>query len=189
VIFDILQELGAPITKETAEAVYVGMATDTGCFCYSNTSAHTLRTAAFCKEAGADTETWNRILFLTRTAARLQVEAYLTNHTEFFLNGKIALCTLPEAVVSAFHPQEDDLDGIAGFPRDIEGVDVGIMIRDVADGVKISLRTFAPWDASAICAYLGGGGHSAAAGATVKGTIEDARAAVLEALRKYGAEV
>lgn len=188
-VYLTLTELGIPMTKRMAEAIYAALSTDTGCFRYTNVTARTYRVAAACVEAGADTAYWNRILFMTRTAARLKLEAYLTQTTEFYAHGKVCICQLPQSIVEEYSLTEDDLDDISGFPRDIEGVEIGAMIRDVADGAKISLRTFVPHDASDICARLGGGGHFAAAGATVNGSLQEAKAALLDAIRDAGVEV
>lgn len=184
-----LAELGVTMTKRMAEAIYVALSTDTGCFRYTNVTARTYRVAAACLEAGADTASWNRLLFMTRSPARLKLEAYLTQNAEFFADGTVCICQLPQAIVKEYGISEDDLDDISGFPRDIEGVKIGAMLRDVADGAKISLRTFAPYDASDICARLGGGGHSAAAGATVDGSLQEAKTSLLNALRAAGVEV
>ena len=189
IIFRLLEDLGVKPDKAMADALYIAVSTDTGCFRFGNTAPHTLRTAAACLEAGANAENWNRILFLTRSAARLRVEAHITQTAEFFLEGKICLCMLPNSVLKACGAKEDDLDEISAFPRSIQGVEVGIMLRESLDGAKISLRTYKPWDASAICALLGGGGHTAAAGATVKGDLNAGREAILAALRQYGEEV
>ena len=72
---------------------------------------------------------------------------------------------------------EDDLDSISGFPRTIEGVEIGVMIRNSEPGkAKLSVRTAPGYDASAYCARLGGGGHAAAAGcATETGAPETLR--------------
>lgn len=184
-----LTELGVSLNKKMAEAIYVAVSTDTGCFRFTNVTAQTYQTAAACLQAGADTAYWNRLLFMTRSPARLKLESYLTQTAEFYANGKVCICQLPQQIVEEYGLTEDDLDDISGFPRDIEGVEIGAMIRDVADGAKISLRTFAPHDASAMCAELGGGGHQAAAGATVQGSIRDAKAAILGAMKVHGAEV
>ena len=188
-VYLVLMELGISLGKKMAEAIYVALSTDTGCFRYTNVTPQTYRVAAACLEADADTAYWNRILFMTRTAARLKLEAYLTQTAEFYAHGKVCICQLPQSIVEEYGLTEDDLDDISGFPRDIEGVEIGAMIRDVADGAKISLRTFDPHDASAMCADLGGGGHRSAAGATVQGFIADAKAAILQAIKAHGVEV
>ena len=72
----------------------------------------------------------------------------------------------------------------------MRGVRIGVMIREVEDGLgKISLRTEAPYDAAKICGLLGGGGHAAAAGASVPGGVEGAKAAILQALRDSGVKL
>ena len=82
IVLRVLQAMGVPLTKRIAEALYVAISTDTGCFRYSNTTAETLRAAAVCKDAGADTFAINRVMFLTRRLARLKLDAYLTQTTE-----------------------------------------------------------------------------------------------------------
>ena len=189
IVLDVLDELGVDLDKGMAEALYVAISTDTGCFRFSNVTPATYRAAARCLEAGADTAYWNQLLFLTKSKARLQVEAYLAQHVEFFADGRIALCLLPQSVVNELGATEDDLDNVSDYARSISGVEFGALLRDVSDGAKISARCYEPWDASAVCALMGGGGHPAAAGATVPGSLEDGRMALLKALRQFGAEV
>ena len=184
IILELLQELGVAPDKAIAEAIYVAVSTDTGCFRYSNTSASTLRAAALCKDWGADTFSINRTMFLTKRLARLKLDAYLSETTEFFAEGMVAVSMIPNVIRRELGLTEDDIDDISGFGREIEGVEIGIMIRQEPEGGKISVRTSPKYNASEICAVLGGGGHVAAAGATVPGGIEDAKAAILAALEK-----
>lgn len=189
-IFLLLEELGAPLSREIAEAIYLAVSTDTGCFQYSNTTARTLRTAAAMKDAGCDTYAINKVFFGTKSMPRLQLEARLTGCMELLAHGRVALCHLPLSWMSELSLTEDDVDSISGFPRAVEGVEIGVMLREMADGrVKISMRTASSCDASAVCAHLGGGGHKAAAGATMDLGYLAAKAAVLAALRAEGIEV
>ncbi|MBQ1280723.1 MAG: DHH family phosphoesterase [Oscillospiraceae bacterium] len=183
-IYELLLELGVNVDAAMADALYIAVTTDCGCFRYSNTTADTLRTAAALKECGADTVTLNRILFEVKTRARFRLEAFLTEGMELYAGGKVAVCTLPEAEKQRMGVTEDDADSIAGFARDLEGVEVGVMLRDLPGGqCKVSLRTDNRLhDACAICSVLGGGGHSAAAGATMTGTLADGKAAILRAI-------
>ena len=94
---------------------------------------------------------------------------------------------MPKSLLYKLHISEDDVDSISGFARSIEGVEIGIMIREVEDGGgKISLRTSENYNASELCKALGGGGHAAAAGATVPGGIAGARHAILSLLAQRG---
>lgn len=186
IILDLLEELHAPVGKRIAEALYCAISTDTGCFRYSNVTAKTLRAAAACKDYGADTFAVNQVMFLTKRLARLKLDAYLTQTTEFYGNGAVAISRIPETVIREYGVTEDDIDDISGFGREIEGVKIGVMLREVSEGGKISVRTAPGYDAAAICAVLGGGGHRGAAGATVPGGIAEAKAAILRALEENG---
>ena len=187
IVYAVLTELGVTVTKQIAECLYTAISTDTGCFKFSNTTANTHRTAAALIAAGADVYPINKLFFDTKSFARLRLEAKLTDTMEFYAGGAVGVCMMPKSLLAEFTVTEDDLDSISGFARSIEGVRIGVMIREVEDGLgKISLRTEAPYDASAICQRLGGGGHAAAAGASVPGGIEGAKAAILQALRDSG---
>ncbi len=184
VIYELLIALDAPIPPKTAEAIYVAISTDTGCFRYSNTTANTLRIAAEVKELGADTYHVNKTIFSTKTFARLKLEAYLIDTMELMADGRVGVCSLPEQVLRSIGATEDDADDIAGFARGVEGVEIAVMLREVEDGKgKVSVRTDGQLSAAAICRHLGGGGHPGAAGATVPGGIPAARAQILDAIR------
>ena len=190
IVYAVLTELGVTVTKQIAECLYTAISTDTGCFKFSNTTANTHRTAAALIAAGADVYPINKLFFDTKSFARLRLEAKLTDTMEFYAGGAVGVCMMPKSLLAEFTVTEDDLDSISGFARSIEGVRIGVMIREVEDGLgKISLRTEAPYDASAICQRLGGGGHAAAAGASVPGGIEGAKAAILQALRDSGVKL
>ena len=190
IVYAVLTELGVTVTKQIAECLYTAISTDTGCFKFSNTTANTHRTAAALIAAGADVYPINKLFFDTKSFARLRLEAKLTDTMEFYAGGAVGVCMMPKSLLAEFTVTEDDLDSISGFARSIEGVRIGIMIREVEDGLgKISLRTEAPYDASAICQRLGGGGHAAAAGASVPGGIEGAKAAILQALQDSGVKL
>ena len=80
---------------------------------------------------------------------------------------------------------EGDMEDIAAFLGQIEGVETSVTIRELEDGAcKLSVRTSGGLNATRVCALLGGGGHAAAAGCTVDGTLEQAEAAILDAIRQ-----
>lgn len=187
IILALLELLGVTLTQEMADALYLAISTDTGCFKYSNTTARTHEAAARLMQAGADTYPINKAFFDTKSFARLKLEARLTDSIELYGGGTVGLCTMPKSLLAELHISEDDVDSISGFARSIEGVEIGIMIREVEDGGgKISLRTSENYNASDLCRALGGGGHAAAAGATVPGGIPGARHAILSLLAQRG---
>ena len=183
IVFGVLEEMGAELDIPMAEALYTAVSTDTGCFRYANTTANTLRTAAACKQAGADTFAINQALFETNSLARLKVQSYMLENAKFLQDGKVAICCLPKAVEAQFGAGEDDLDNISGFPRSIEGVKLAVTLRDENETkVKMSVRAVPGYDASALCAKFGGGGHKGAAGASMQMTMDEAVKAVIAVL-------
>ena len=187
IILELLELLGVRLTRQMADALYLAISTDTGCFKYSNTTAHTHAAAAALIAAGAEVYPINKAFFDTKSFARLKLEARLTDSIELYGGGIVGLCTMPKSLLDELHISEDDVDSISGFARSIEGVEIGIMIREVEDGGgKISLRTSENYNASELCKALGGGGHAAAAGATVPGGIAGARHAILSLLAQRG---
>ncbi len=186
VIWEVLESWGVEISREMAEAVYIAVSTDTGCFRFANTTANTFRVASGVVAHGAQIAPINRELFEVKSKSRLQLEARLMSHMEFYQNGTVALCCLPQSWVEELAISEDDLDSISAFPRTVDGVNVGVMIRNSEPGVaKMSVRSAPGFDASAYCGQLGGGGHVAAAGAAIPGTLEDGKNAILAVLRQF----
>ena len=184
-IWDLLEEMQVQITKEMAEAVYIAISTDSGCFRFANTTAKTFMTAAKAVEHGADIAPINRELFEIKSKGRLRLESRIMANMEFYAEGKVAIACLPQTWVEELEVSEDDLDSISGFARTIDGVLVGVMIRDSEPGkAKMSVRTAAGYDASRYCGYLGGGGHKAAAGCAIPGTLEDGKKAILDVLKQ-----
>ena len=184
-LYSVLEAMGVTITPAMAEAIYIAVSTDTGCFRFSNTSARTFETAAACVRHGAAIAPINRQLFEIKTRGRLELESRMIASMDFYCGGKVAICCLPQSLVEQLGVTEDDLDSISGFPRTIEGVQVGAVIRDSEPGkVKFSVRTAAGYNASAYCAALGGGGHAAAAGASIPGTLAEGKEALLSVLRQ-----
>ncbi|MDO4270228.1 MAG: DHH family phosphoesterase [Eubacteriales bacterium] len=185
VIYDVLMALGVRFMPDIAECVYVGVSTDTGCFKFSNTTAHTHAVAAACLSAGIDGGEINRVLFETKSRPRFEMERIVFDTMEFYEDGAIALAMLWRADIDKTGADLDDLDSIASLTRQIEGVQVGLTLTENADGtVKASARTTKEVDASVICKKVGGGGHLRAAGASFDCGMEEAKKLILQAARE-----
>lgn len=181
----VLSLMGVQLDKPMANALYTAISTDTGCFRYANTTAETFEVAAHCAYCGADLFAINQALFETRSLGRLRLEGWLIEHMLFLQDGKIAICALPKAIEKELGLTEDDLENISGFPRSIEGVKIAATIREDGENrVKISVRAVPGYDAAAICAQFGGGGHKGAAGASMNCTMDEAVEALKAALPK-----
>lgn len=185
VLYDVIMALGVKLTTDIVECIYVGVSTDTGCFKFSNTTAHTHAVAAACLTAGIDGGEINRALFETKTMPRFQMERIIFETMEFYEDGAIAVALLWRADIDRTGADMDDLDSIASLTRQIEGVQIGITLTENKDKtVKASVRTTKEMDASAICRKCGGGGHIRAAGASFDCGMEEAKAAILAAARE-----
>ena len=181
IVCGIIRDL-TPMTPEIAMLLYVAIATDTGCFVYTNTTAHTHRIAAELLEAGIDVGPVNKALFRTKSRTRLAMEARMVADMELYDNGRVVVMSIPLALCRELGAAESDVEELSSLAALVQGTDCGITLRELKPGrVKLSLRTGPRVDASAVCRVLGGGGHRGAAGATVDGTLDEAKAAILAA--------
>lgn len=182
-IWELLLDMEVEPDEAIADAIYVGVSTDTGCFRFANTTAHTFDVAADCTAAGANIHTWNQKIFDTKSLPKLKLQAWLTEHAEFLADGKLAICALPKAVETSLGVDEDDMNDISSFLRSIEGVRMSALLRETdSQYVKVSIRAVPGYDASAICALFGGGGHTGAAGCSVKMSMDAAVQAIGKAM-------
>mgnify|MGYP004646918905 FL=1 len=182
-VLEVIDALGVPVDADMAACLYTGIATDTGCFKYSNTTPKTHLMAARLMECGAPADAINREMFDMKSRARLEIERQALAGIRFAFGDRCAVMTITRKMISDAGAAEGDLEGLAPLPRQIEGVWVGVTMREKEDGrYKVSLRTGTHVDASKICARLGGGGHVCAAGCTVSGSAQEAVDTVLSAI-------
>lgn len=183
IIYRVIRELTA-VTPAIALLLYVAISTDTGCFVYTNTTADTHRIAAALLETGIDVGPVNKALFRTKSKTRLAMEARMVADMELYDSDRVVVMSIPLSLRQELQATEADIEELSSLAALVEGTDCGITLRELKSGkVKLSLRTGPRVDACAVCQRLGGGGHKAAAGATVDGTLKDAKALVLKAYR------
>ena len=186
-IYELLLDCGAEMTKDIAWRLYIAISTDTGCFRYSNTTAHTYRVAAACAETGADLYPITQELFDTTSISELKLQNWIVEHALFLCGGKAAVCGIPAAMEN--NVSREDLEGISGFLRSIEGVCISATLREIEGGCKVSVRAVPGLDAGAICTRFGGGGHKGAGGANLALPMESAMKVVAAALKSALEEV
>ena len=185
IIYDLLMEMGVSLDEPMGIALYTAISTDTGCFRFANTQSHTLEVAARCAEVITDLYGLNQRLFGTVSLARLQLQGWLIDNALFLQDRRVVICPLPLEVEKRLGITEDDTENLSGFPRSIEGVLLAATLRETESGdIKMSVRAAPGYDAGAICAKFGGGGHRGAAGATVHMTMDEAVRALIAALPK-----
>ena len=183
IVYDVLTQMGVVLDIPMANALYTAVSTDTGCFRYANTTEHSFAVAAACAAVSPDLFRLNQLYFDTNSLARLRLQGWMVENARFLSGGKIVICAIPYALEQELGVTEDDMENISGFPRSIAGVYIAATLRQNSDGlVKLSVRAVPGYDAGAICATFGGGGHKGAAGASLRLSLEDAVAAVEKAM-------
>ena len=188
IVYEIIRELTA-VTPEIALPLYVAISTDTGCFVYSNTTARTHRIAAELFAAGIDPAPVNKALFRTKSKTRLAMEARMVADMELYDHDRVVVMTIPLALREQMHATDADIEELSSLAALVEGTDCGVTLRELRPGtVKLSLRTGPRVNATLVCKKLGGGGHAAAAGATIEGTLEQAKRATLAAIAEVTGE-
>ena len=186
IIFRILKAMNAEIDSKTADAVYTGLTTDTGCFKYRNVTADSHEIAAELIRRGARTGDINHRMFETQTRGQVQAETAILGTMEFHFDGKCALMKVSSEIMEKYGLEEDDANAYVSRPREVLGVLAGITLKQKEQKlVKISFRTNPPANASELAGLLGGGGHAGAAGCSYKGTLREAREAVLKCCGEY----
>ena len=183
IIYELTQQMKVNINDITAKAIYTGLATDTGCFKYSNVTAKTHIIAAELYEYNIDAAEINRLMFDTKSKKLLELERMVLESAEYHFDDKCIILTVTEEMQNSTGCCGTDLEGIAVISRSVEGIKAGVTIKQTGEKeFKVSLRTYEPLSASEICKTLGGGGHRAAAGASVKGDLDEVKAKVLSAV-------
>ncbi len=186
IMYDVIKKLGATFDVQISTCIYTGIATDTGCFRFSNTSAKAHLIAARMMASGVNVAQINRWMFETKSVSRIMIERQVLESIEYYFDHKCALIYITQDMLATSGAEESELEGISTLPRQISGVLIGVMLREKATGeFKVSIRTNEGFDASKICGELGGGGHMKAAGCVVPGDLDNAKRTIVQTIAKY----
>jgi phosphoesterase RecJ-like protein len=185
IVRDILRELDVPLTPPIAEALYVGLVTDTGRFQYTNTTPKALRLAAELVEAGADVHGIFRHVYETLQFAKLKLLARALERAQLFEGGRLVISYLLKDDFGAVGAEEPYSEGIIDSLRAVEGSEMVALIREPPRGTgparRVSLRSsHDEVDVSAIAAKADGGGHPQAAGFSSDMSIDE----IIEFIRR-----
>lgn len=185
IVYELIEEMGVDIDDEIATCLYTGISTDTGCFRYSNVTAKTHILASKLIEKGARHAFVNTLMFETKSKAYFALEKMCLDSMRLYFADTVAVMKLTDEMYAQSGADESCADAIASIPRQVEGVKIGVTIKQKGEReYKISLRTHEPYDAAQICKLLGGGGHARAAGCQVEGTLKDAEEKIIKAIEK-----
>lgn len=185
-VWQIICELGAPLDSAMAQCIYAAISTDTGNFCYSNTTPDTFKTAVELLEVGFDLNATSSKLFRTRSLSKTRMICKCIENLELFFDDQVCVSTISKAEMDSIGSDESETEGMIDFIRDIETVKIAVFMREVTQSVyKISLRSKVDINVSAIAQQFGGGGHIRAAGCTIEDSAEKAKEQIIAALSVF----
>ncbi len=180
-----------PVGADEAAPIFVGIATDTGWFRFSNTDARTMTAAGDLIARGARPDRWYAAIYDTATAARLRLEGMMLSRIEISEDGRCVWSVLTGEMFAATGAARSDTEDLIQTLQRLNGVAVSVLFTEEPDGrIRVSLRSKAPdvcgrdVDVAAVAAAFGGGGHARAAGLRLPGPLAEAQRQVLAALRK-----
>lgn len=186
ILFDLLKTFQVEWDLDIATAIYTGLLTDTGGFRYTNTSPKVMAAVSELLAMGVNGPELAENLLEEMTLAQVKVLNRALNTLQLSPEGDIAwLYVTPQDMIECGAANED-LEGIVNYPRNIRGVEVGILFKVINEhAVKASLRSAGKVDVAALAQVFGGGGHTRAAGARIDGTLDEAVALVLQEVRRH----
>ena len=162
------------LDREIAEALYVGIAHDTGVFLYSCTSPETMEVAADLLRTGLDANALIDHTYYSKTYIQQQILGRALLESMFLLDKKCIVSVITKKVMDFYGAKASDLEGIVSQLRNTTGVEVAIFLHELDSGeFKVSLRSNGLVDVSSVAQYFGGGGHVRAAGVTMQGSVHD----------------
>jgi phosphoesterase RecJ-like protein len=189
-VYDAAEALGVKITAEIAKPLYAAVATDTGWFRFGSTSAGTMRCGAGLIEAGARPPDIYNALYEQMTLARLKLIGRTLASTVGELGGKLVHTRILKEDFEATGALPSDTEDVINMTLQVAGTEMAVILVEQpaaagqSGGVfKVSFRSRSAVDASKLAEQFGGGGHKAAAGATVRGSFAEAQARVLDAVK------
>ena len=171
-VFTLLDE--EKISRSVAEALYMGIANDTGVFQYSCTSPETMEIAAKLMRKGIDSNKIIEKTFYEKTYIQNQILGRALLESMLIMDKKCIVSVIRKHSMDFFQAKPTDLEGIVSQLRQTKGVEVAIFLHEIApQKFKVSLRSKELVDVSEIAKYYGGGGHVRAAGVTMEGSSHD----------------
>lgn len=184
IIFELLIQMEVEISPDIADALYAGIIMDTGRFMNSNTTSHSMKVAAALLGKGADIDMARINLFEAKSLKEIFLIRQALQSINISEDGKIAWMALAYDDVKAIGAVDLHPEGIINYARMINGVEVAVLFRETRPGtIKIGFRSKSQVDVSLLAEKIGGGGHKAAAGASLEGRLDEIKDIVINMVR------
>jgi phosphoesterase RecJ-like protein len=182
IVYEFIRSEDLPFELPAAIALFAAISTDTGSFRYPHTTARTFEIASQLVEMGVDAASLAIKLYESYPKRRVQLLGEALREARFDVNDKVASLSVTNETKDRLGIQPDDLDGLIDTVRVVESVIVAVFFEELSDGkIRLSMRSKVDRiDVNKICGEFGGGGHPRAAGARLRGGLEEVRNKVLE---------
>ncbi|HPO13985.1 MAG TPA: 30S ribosome-binding factor RbfA [Candidatus Hydrogenedentes bacterium] len=180
IVADMFALAGVPLTPEAAHCLYVAQITDTGGYRFSNTNARSHRIAATLLETGLDVATISSDVFEVISKPKFELLHRVIDRMQLLAEGRLAWSYVTARDLSDAQAKKEDTDGLVNYARNIEGVEVGVLFNAVEPSLtKVSLRSRKNFNSAEFLNAYGGGGHAAAAGATIEKSMEEVQREII----------
>ena len=187
ILYEFIRAEGLPMNSAIADNLFAAISTDTGSFQYSNTTARTFEIAADLVQMGVNIGKISEQLYQSYPRRRLELLRAVLNTMKCTCEDRVASLSLSLEMIARLGVMPEDSEGLIDTIRAIEGVLVAVFFEELPeDGkIRVSMRSKdARYDVCKITSQFGGGGHTMAAGARLRGPLAEAEARVLEAVCK-----
>jgi phosphoesterase RecJ-like protein len=186
-IYRLAEAMSLALTPEMATNLYAAILTDTGGFCYGNTSRDSLIIAGRLVEMGAHPQWISENIFENIPLVKLRLMAEALQTLTLDLNGKVGSIVVTQAALVRAGAQSEHTDGFEDLPRRIKGVEVSVLFNELERGhFKVSLRSKGRFNVERVAGRFGGGGHVNAAGCRIRGDLSEVRRMVLAEIGASG---
>jgi len=185
ILYDLLNVFAIEWDETIATCIYTGLLTDTGGFRYSNTTANVMRIASSLLSYGVKANDLSENLLERLTRSHVALLKRALNTLSFNEDSSVCWLSVLLSDMQETNASNEDLEGLVQYPRNIEGVQIGILFKEVrTDVFKVSMRSSGAADVARVAQHFGGGGHVRAAGCTIEGKLEDIIAQVVTEAEK-----
>ena len=185
IMYGLIKDIPVRITQEIATNIYTGILTDTGSFCYSNTSAEVLEIAGELVRRGVNPSFVAEEVYERQSVSKLRLLGSALNTLEILDKGRIGSMKVSLPMLMAAGATPDLTENMVNYPKSIRGVEVAVLFRELSkDHYKVSLRSNERVDVADVAKEFGGGGHAKASGCIIRGNLPEVEAQVFNAINK-----
>jgi len=184
IVWDLAGMINVEVDLNIATCLYTSIMTDTGGFRYSNTTAKTHDIAASMIDIGVKVDKISSNIFESNTVPRLKLVGLVLNTLEMYFDNRLAMILITKEMLETASAADQDAEGLVNYAKGIMGTEVGILIKEAKDGVRVNFRSKEYVDVAEIASTLGGGGHKRAAGCTLEMGMDEAKTKLLDIFKK-----